>query len=201
MEILWNNYEKKKKGKTKFCDLGYMQVVNVATFWSFNKTVESPFEVEPPKVGRVLTFLEQKPYVSPPPRNKHTSRNPAHVHVRTSVFTSYTCIFWMTTVVGSKTRIPTVKDTRFVTGARDVIQNDGSRAFTKESRLESICCSTKPKGPTDYVGISQFKPVIADSSPFSIVEYLNPTLLLEWYHRQDEHLKTEQYSTFVWNRC
>ena len=82
----------------------------------------------------------------------------------------------MTTVVDSKTRIPTAKDTRFVTGARDVIQYDRSIALTKESSLESICCSTKSKGLTDYVGISQVPPVIADSSPFSIVEYLNSTL-------------------------
>ena len=113
-----------------------MQVVNVATFWSYNETVESPFEVEAPKVGRVLTFLEQKPYVSPPPPPPPSSRNP-HTPMFIPPFSHTTLRLLMTTVVDSKTRIPTVKDTRFVTGTGDVIQNDGSCALTKESRLEA----------------------------------------------------------------
>ena len=77
-----------------------------------------------PTVGRVPTYLELKPYVStPPPLIAKTNTHREIMHTSMSVpplFTSYTCVFETTTVtfVGSKSQIPTVKDTRFVTGAR-----------------------------------------------------------------------------------
>ena len=53
------------------CGLGYMQEVNVATFWSYNKTVENPFDRPqgskgPDLLGTKTLILSLGHYVSSP---------------------------------------------------------------------------------------------------------------------------------------
>ena len=74
INIFWGNIMKwlwGKKVKNTFVIWGYMQVVNVATIWSYNKTVESPFEVDPQSWKGSDLLGTKNLCFNPPPPPRH----------------------------------------------------------------------------------------------------------------------------------
>ena len=90
----------------------------------------------------------------------------------------HSCIFSMTTVVSSNTKMWAVGQACLSTSAGHFIVVDWTTALTEGGTFPCRCSSAVTKLPTHHIGISDVPTVIAHSAPCTIVVHLHTSLIV-----------------------
>ena len=191
MKRLWG-----KKVKNTFVIWGYMQVVNVATFWSYNKTVESPFEVEPQSwKGSDLLGTKKIMFQPPPPHPviaKSCTRLCSYLRfhiVHLHLLNDHSCGF----------QDPHSHSQRYLFRHRSRRRHPKWWFLCLDQRKQTgKHLLQHPVQGTHRLRWHQSSPT-RHRRQFPILHCRGPQpyLLLAWDHRQDEHLKRNSTAPFM----